>query len=156
MEGWLGCRKKLYCNTLYCIVTWGAWPTGECLATRRKDACWGACDTALGRGARRAGARRSRHSAQGRTRARCDKTARPAIRPGGPATTRTDPPTTRPRAHGLCAQAELWLCTWCTWPVFDSVLFLSHFLDTVHHKKFSKFFYLNKIKSNKMRQNFRK
>ena len=32
---------------------------------------------------------------------------------------------TRPRARGLGVQAELWLCTWCTWTVFDSLLFLS-------------------------------
>ena len=49
--------------------------------------------------------------------------------------------------RGLCVQAGLWLCTLCTCPVFDSVLFLSHCLDTVHEhcssqkkKKFKIFF----------------
>ena len=38
----------------------------------------------------------------------------------------------------------------------DSAQFLSHCLDTVYDKKISIIFFLNKIKSNKMRQNFGK
>ena len=36
---------------------------------------------------------------------------RAVTRPGGPATTRPDPPMTRPRTRGLCAQARPSCCT---------------------------------------------
>ena len=104
------------------------------------------------RGARHAGAQGARNDAgcAGRGARRAGKgtlaLGERALRHGAGLT------TTRPRARGLCAQDELWLCTWCTWPVFYSVRLLSHFLGTVHEHCSSQIFFpkkkrfFNKIK----------
>ena len=74
--------------------------------------------------------------------ARPDTAAGAATRPGGQATTRPDPPKTRPHARGHARPVRTWGCCWAVGCAlgalslfltrFDSVLFLSQFLDIVH------------------------
>ena len=72
---------------------------------------------------------------------RCDTTGELGH---NPARSAQDTATSAQPGSGLCTQADLWLCTWCTWPVFDSVLFLSYFwalfMNIIHHKFFLIFF----------------
>ena len=93
---------KLYCDRLK-EERLGAGRVGHGTQTLR-----GA--RALGAGAWGAGARRCHTAAWG-----CDMD-------------KVSSTTRRWASHDTAtrAQAELWLCTWCTWLVFDSVLFLSH------------------------------
>ena len=91
----------------------------ERLGAGRTGARAGAWGTTLGRaggeGAMGAGARRCDTATWGCDTTRVSATIRRWA--GHDMATRA-----RPR-RGLCPQAELWLCTWFTWPVFDSVLF---------------------------------
>ena len=89
----------------------------------------GAGDGARGCGRRRWGAGAGARGVRGARGAR-DRRARGARAIGG---------TQGRGAAWACCWAS-GLCTWCTQPVltrFDLVLFLSHYMNTVHYKNFS-------------------